>query len=109
MIPQSASRNPQTSIEVHIEELLLHGLPLSRGQSSEVQAAVETELARLLTEQGLNYSSSGFTPDLSAASIEPGRNNQPGHLGLQIAQAIYGGLAPTPNSPQHAHSIKGAS
>lgn len=109
MIPQSASRNPQPSIELHIEELLLHGLPLARGQRSDVQAAVETELVRLLTEQGLNRSVAGATPHLSAGFIQLTRNDQPTHLGHQIAQAIYGGLTPTPASPRQTRSIEGAS
>lgn len=108
MTPQPATRNPQPSIEVHIEELLLHGLPLTRGQGSELQAAVEAELARLLTEQGLNHAASGVTPHLSAGSIQTGRYYQPAHLSHRIAQAIYGGLTPT-QSPRQTRSIEGAS
>lgn len=109
MIPQSASRNPQPSIEVHIEELLLHGLPLTRGQGSDVQAAVETELARLLTEQGLSRFAAGTTPHLSARSIELTNDNKIAHVGHQIAQAICGSLTPTPASPRQTRSIEGAS
>lgn len=108
MNPEPATPNPQRSIEVHIEELVLQGLPLTRGQGSDVQAAVETELARLLTEQGVSLYSAGATPHLSAGSIHLTKNNQPAHLGHQIARAIYGSLAPTPASPRQTRSIEGA-
>lgn len=108
MTPRPTTLNPQPSIEVHIEELLLHGLPLTRGQGSTVQAAVESELARLLTEQGLNPSAAGATPHTIAGSIQLTRNNQPAFLGHQIAQAIYGGLTPFPASPSQSVFIKGA-
>jgi hypothetical protein len=105
---QHTTDNSRPSIELHIEELLLHGLPLARGQRSDVQAAVETELVRLLTEQGLNRSVAGATPHFSAGSIQLTRNNQPSQLGHQIAQAIYGSLTPTPASPPQTRSIQGA-
>lgn len=89
----------QPSIELHIEELLLHGVPLTRGQASEVQAAVETELARLLTEQGISRSFADGASNLSAGSIRMTPDSKPAHLGHQVAQAIYGGLTPTPVSP----------
>lgn len=109
MIPQSATQIPQPSIEVYIEELVLHGLPLTRGQGSDVQAAVETELARLLTDRGLNHSASGATPHLSAGSIQLTRDNKPAHLGHQIARTIYSRLTPTPASLRQPHSTKGES
>lgn len=109
MTPQPATHNPQPSIELHIEELLLDGLPLTRGQGLEVQAAIEAELSRLLTQQGLSDSSSSATPHFSAGSIQLTKNNQSMHLGHQIAQAIYGGLTPSPASPRQTHSVEGAS
>ena len=42
------------NIHLHIERLILDGLPIERAQGPHVQAAVEAELARLLTENGLD-------------------------------------------------------
>jgi hypothetical protein len=109
MMPRRSALNPQPSIELHIEELVLHGLPLTRSQSPMVKAAVETELARLLTEQGLSHSSAAAMPHLSAGSTQLTKDNQPAHLGHQIAQAVYGSLTPAPPSPRQTHSIEGAS
>lgn len=105
--PEPTGQTP--SIELHIEELVLHGLPLTRRQGSDVQAAVETELARLLTTQGLKHSTSGATPHLSAGSIQFAGNDHPSRLGHQIAHAIYGGLTPNQASPRQTQSIEGAS
>lgn len=105
--PEPSAQKP--SIELHIEELVLHGLPLTRGQGSEIQAAVEIELARLLTEQGLSRSFAGRTSNLSAGSIQLTKDSRPAHLGRQIAQAIHGGLKPSPTSPIQIHSVEGAS
>ena len=109
MTPQPATHNPQPSVELHIEELVLHGLPLTSSQGPVVQAAVETELARLLAAQGLSRSSAGAMPHLSAGSIQLTKDNKPAHLGHQIDQAIYGGLTPTPASPRQTRLIEGAS
>ena len=109
MMPQCSTKSDQPSIELHIEELVLHGLPLTSSQGPVVQAAVETELARLLTEQDLSCSSAGATPQLSAGSIQLSKNCKPAYLGHQIAQAIYGGLTTTPDSSRQVDFIKGAS
>jgi len=82
------------NINLHIERLILDGLPITRGQSPLVQAEVETELARLLTERGLASSlqSGGAMPSLRAGSIQVETESNPTQLGRQIAQAVYGGI-----------------
>jgi hypothetical protein len=109
MTPRRVIFNPQPSIELHIDELVLHGLPITSSQGRVVQAAIESELARLLAEQGLNHSSVGAMPHLSAGSIQLTNDSKPANLGHQIAQAIYGGLTPAPTSPRQTHAIEGAS
>jgi hypothetical protein len=108
MTPRNSTLNPQPSIDLHIEELVLHGLPLSGSQGSVMQAAIQTELARLLTEKGLNHVSASATPHLSAGSIQLPNDNKPANLGQQIAQAIYGCLTPAPPSPRQTRSIERA-
>ena len=43
-------------INVHIERLILDGLPVTSLQGPEVGAAVETELARLLLDEFIKVS-----------------------------------------------------
>ncbi len=64
------------------------------GQGTFVQAAIETELTRLLGEQGVSSSSTGARPHLTAGSIQLTDNIQPARLGQQIAAAIHTNIAP---------------
>ena len=81
-------------INVHIERLILDGLPITRSQGQFLQATVEAELARLLAANGLapGLRISGAMRSVPAKSIHLTQGNDPGHLGQQIAQAVYGGI-----------------
>ncbi len=83
-----------TNIHVHIERLVLDGLPIWHSQRPLVQAAVESELARLLSTDGLaaNLMAGGAMPYISGGNIQLKSEGDPGFLGQQIAQAIYGGI-----------------
>jgi hypothetical protein len=104
MNPQLSTLNSESfreqaarpSVQLHIERLVLDGLPVSRGQGELVQAAIETELTHLLAEQGLSSSSAGAVPHLSANSIQVTHDSKPAQLGHQIARAIHGSLTPAP-------------
>jgi hypothetical protein len=96
------------NINLHIERLILDGLPVTSSQGSLVQAAVEAELMRLLTEQGLRRSSGGTVPHLPAGSIQVAEDSKPAQLGYRIAQAFYGSLVTAPASPNQTRSAAGA-
>jgi hypothetical protein len=82
-------------ISVHIEHLILEGLPVARHQGVLVQAAVEAELARLLAEGQLDPQllSGGAVPRLAANTIQLSPAVNPTRLGQQIAQAVHGGIS----------------
>ncbi|MFL5801929.1 MAG: hypothetical protein ACJ8CR_09330 [Roseiflexaceae bacterium] len=82
-----------TNIHVHIERLILDGLPIERSQGPHVQAAIEAELARLLTERGLaeQFHAGGALPSIRADAIQLA-GSEPQQLGSQIAQSVYGGI-----------------
>jgi hypothetical protein len=90
-------------INVSIERLVLEGLPLNQAQGALVQAAVETELARLLAEQGMSHVSGLAVPSLPANSIDVTRESNPAQLGHQIAQAIHSSLSPAPVLTHETH------
>lgn len=94
------------NINVHIERLVLDGLPVARGESDSVRAAVETELTRLLTDKGFNTPSAYAVPHLSAAPIQLTHASRCWALGHQIAQAIYGTFTPATAS-QHQTGFSG--
>ncbi len=81
------------SIALHIERLVLDGLPAHAGQRAQILAALEAELSRLLAERGLPGVAAGAVPRVDAAPVRlaPGAPDQ---WGRQIAQSLVGSLAP---------------
>jgi hypothetical protein len=84
-------------INVHIERLILEGLPVTTLQGSKIQRAVEGELTRLLTWGGLSdeLRSGIAVPQVRAGAIHLSKETAPDELGRGIAQAVYGGIGRT--------------
>jgi hypothetical protein len=82
------------NINIHIERLILDGLPIAHNQGPLVQAAVEAELAQLLAADGLGPSlqAGGALYRIPAGSIQLASDGNPNTLGQQIARAVYGGI-----------------
>ena len=82
------------NINLHIEWLVLDGLPIGHSQGSLVKAAVEAEFTRLLIENGLapNFQSGGAVPSVKADGIQVTNDGSPVDLGQQIARVVYGGI-----------------
>ncbi len=81
-------------IKLHIERLVLDGLPIARTQGGKVRAAVEQELTRLLAIGGVSHElrPGGAMPSLRGGNIQLGKGSQPGKLGQEIARAVYSGV-----------------
>ena len=97
----------RSNIHLHIERLILDGLPLERSQGPHVQAAVEAELARLLTTNGLGeqFQSGGAVPSVRTAGIQLENGNSSIEIGQQIAQSVYGSIAPVNQAPPIVHDV----
>jgi hypothetical protein len=82
------------NIELHIERLIVEGLPIAYGQRALLQAAVEIELARLLAQGGLAEGLAGgvMVPSLPAGAIQLDGVGDPASLGGRIARAVYGSI-----------------
>lgn len=80
-------------IELHIEELVLHGV--SRSDARRVGAAVEAELGRMLTEHGLpsGLGHGGEIGAIDAGQVSLAGAARPESTGAAVARAVYGGLA----------------
>ncbi|MGL4611892.1 MAG: hypothetical protein ACRCYY_19810 [Trueperaceae bacterium] len=78
------------NIELHIERLVLDGVPLSRVQAQHMQGMLEVELSRLLSEGGLapQLLQGGAVPSLRGGEIIGSESSR--GLGQQVAQAVYG-------------------
>ena len=81
-------------IVLHIERLVLDGLPVARSQGHMVRAAAERELTRLLGTGNLSgeLRTSGAIPVLSGGDIRVQPRSQPAAVGKQIAGAVHRGM-----------------
>ncbi len=79
------------SVEVHIEELVLHGFqPQDR---YGVAAAIEAELVRLLTENGLpSFTGGSGYPLLSGNQFQLSDIHTDQGTGNQIAGSVYSAI-----------------
>ena len=82
------------NISLHIDRLILDGISLSHAQRPVLQAAVEAELGRLLTEGGVGaeWQQGGAVPSVSAPAIQLSPEGNPTQWGHQIAQSVYRGI-----------------
>jgi hypothetical protein len=83
----------QPSIELRIEELLLHGF--APGDRYVIGEAVERELALMLREQGIPNSLhfDNATDEIRGATFDVAPNAKPPVIGRQIAGAVYQGFS----------------
>lgn len=81
-------------IEIHIERLVLDGLPITSAQGMRVRRAVERELGRLFQDGAMApYLAGGeVLPKLSAPQFRFARRDGPSAIGKQIANSVYAGL-----------------
>jgi len=81
-------------IDLHIERLVLDGIDVGPAQRPHLQAAVETELGRLLAEGGIGdgLAGGGAVPAVRAEGFQIGGEGSPVQLGRQIARSVYGGI-----------------
>lgn len=82
------------NINLHIGSLILDGIDLPPQQRPVLQQALEMELARLLSEQGLasGLTQGGAVRELTGGTIQVGTGDDPVAFGQQIARAVYGGI-----------------
>lgn len=79
-------------IEFHIDELMLHGF--AARDRYRIGQAIERELARLLTVQGVpsTLTQSADIAKMNAGSFNVSSASKSATIGAQVAQAVYGGL-----------------
>jgi hypothetical protein len=86
------------TIRVHIERLVLEGVPLAPGEGPRLQAALEAELGRLIAAHGLDAGllSGGARPALRAGTLSPAPGDDAQGLGRGIARAVFEGIGHEP-------------
>jgi hypothetical protein len=99
MTIRRSARSLEPSVELHIEELVLHGFtPADR---DPIRQAIQTELGRLFVEQGLPRT---LTRDSERSHMDAGGFQLAAHpkadtIGRQIARTLYDGFQPTTGAP----------
>lgn len=85
------------TINLHIERLILDGLPLEAKDGTILRGAIETELVRLLAQNAdiSNWQADGATPSVRAEPIQLTAESSAAQIGQQIAGSIYGGIGKT--------------
>ena len=80
------------NIELHIEELVLHGF--ASKDRHAIGQAVKRELTRLFSEQGVHPSlSQGYqAAKLDGGAFQVKQGSKADAIGTQVAQSVYGGL-----------------
>ncbi|MGH8905000.1 MAG: hypothetical protein ACRD0K_00390 [Egibacteraceae bacterium] len=83
------------NIHVHIERVVLDGLPLAAAQANAVRATLETELGHLLAADGLapGLLSGASVAHLRTADLRLDSRPDPAGIGTQIAGVVYGGMS----------------
>ncbi len=81
-----------SSIHLHIDHLVLDGIPLNRRDGSALQFAIESELTRLLSEEGVANVSGGAVPHITAEPVQILAQPNSAHVGHQIANSIYSSI-----------------
>ncbi|MEE9423405.1 MAG: hypothetical protein V3V18_00320 [Methylococcales bacterium] len=81
------------SINLHIDQLTLHGF--DRIDQQQVGSAVQSELNRLIHEQGLppSMNQNQMIANMNAGEFKTGQNTGANSVGIQVAQKIYRGIA----------------
>lgn len=85
------------NINLHIERLILDGLPFEARHRAMLQTEIETELVRLMTENNIaaNWQSGGAVSSVRTDAIQMTTQSSPAEIGRQIAGSIYGGISKT--------------
>ena len=80
------------NIELHIEELVLHGFPAR--DHHLIGEAVQRELTRLLSERGIpgSLTRGGEVARLDGGSFSVKQGSKADVVGRQVAQAVFGGM-----------------
>ena len=91
---ETAQRPPQ-AVTLHIERLVIDGLPLTTQQGEQLREQLQLELARLLTER--THPASEWPGGAHARLFAPAVHTlQPARLGSELARSLYLALGSGP-------------
>jgi hypothetical protein len=82
---------PRVNVDVHIERLIVDGLPLERIDGAVLQAAVAAELHQAIIDGSMLFAlhAAGAFARMPGGTVDVGEEGNLAHLGRQVARAIY--------------------
>lgn len=103
-IRHSNSQDASPSVEIHIEELVLHGF--AGNDRLRIGAAIERELSRLIAQPGAHIS--GMAPinvdRMDAGGFQLAASATPQVIGRRVAQKVYRQLSSIETRPSQMQS-----
>lgn len=80
------------NVEFYIDELVLHGF--AHRDRYLIGTAIESELTRLIAERGIPslLTQRSDVSQLDAGIFTPASDSRPRMIGMQVAEAVFGGL-----------------
>ena len=80
-------------IRVHIERVVLDGLPVTRAEGARIQTAIETELTRMLVAGGLphHFRNGGAVARVTGPQFHFVATDRAATIGRNIARSLHGG------------------
>lgn len=96
---QDMTRKPAYNVELHIDEIVLHGF--AHRDRYTIQEVLQRELTRLLADGGLPslLHQSIDASRLDAGAVMMHKGMSPSDVGIQVAQSVYRGLAQNNEQP----------
>ncbi|MBV6625810.1 MAG: hypothetical protein KI793_23260 [Rivularia sp. (in: Bacteria)] len=81
------------NINLQIERIILDDIDIPRSQLYRLQAALETELSRLLNENNLpSHLQNGGNISSLPTTVNITKDITPEQIGVQIAQSVFRGI-----------------
>lgn len=94
-------------INLHIEQLVVHGLQLTPTDRAELAAALQTELSRLLAsaDDGRPWADLASRANIQAGPITYQPGSSPVRLGRAVASSLFSSLQNTPPQANESPSL----
>jgi hypothetical protein len=86
--PTARQRSHRVKIELHIERLILNGLPYDKSQSAELQQALEAELSHLLSTGAIMPDTGMHLPKVQASPMRVHSGQAAHDLGGNLARTV---------------------
>lgn len=89
---ETTQDRPAPALQLHIERIVIDGVPLSRAQAGQLRGALQTELERLLQTGARTEWQGAALHSLSAPAVMVSAPVQPLELGRLIARSVHASL-----------------